>query len=248
MGRGRALSRREHAGSDDAPGPPRLVPSRLRARVRPLTSRKLASLACLTVVGVAASYFLQANRAVGRYVGDAAAAMNILADGTSPEISHGAADLTVVAFTDYQCPACRKADPAMRRAVARDGNVRLVYKDWPIFGERSVRAAQVALAADRQDIYPPVHHALMRASRIDDAAMRQAVEQAGGNWDYVERVLVEQHPRIAEQLEMNGLQAFTLGLEGTPGYLVGPFLIEGAVSEREFLRAFSQARDKVRRR
>ena len=106
--------------------------------------------------------------------------------------------------------------------MERDGNVRVAYKDWPIFGERSVRAAEVALAAERQGIYPSVHRALMRAPRIDDAATRDAVEEAGGSWKQIERDLVEYQPEIAGQLEKYRLHAFTLGLKGTPGYLVGP--------------------------
>jgi hypothetical protein len=85
----------------------------------------------------------------------------------------------------------------------------------------------------------------MRAPSIEDAAMRVAVEQAGGNWSRIENDLIEHQLWIAGQLDRNRLQAFTLGLEGTPGYLIGPFLVEGAMSEREFLRAFSQARDKA---
>lgn len=129
--------------------------------------------------------------------------------------------------------------------MERDGNVRVAYKDWPIFGERSVRAAEVALAAERQGIYPSVHRALMRAPRIDDAATRDAVEEAGGSWKQIERDLVEYQPEIAGQLEKYRLHAFTLGLKGTPGYLVGPFLVEGAMSERDFLRVFLQARAKL---
>src|SRR5690606_18407885 len=94
----------------------------------------------------------------------------------------GNADLTVVMFTDYQCPACRKADPALRAALARDGNVRVVYKDWPVFGERSEYAAKVALAAHRQGIYCAVHHALMNAPSLDHAALREVIVRAGGDW------------------------------------------------------------------
>ena len=217
----------------------------MRPRFGPLKSRTLHSLACLALAGAGASYMLQVNRPIGRYVGHAAAAMQILSERSSPEVSHGDADLTLVVFTDYQCPACRKADLAMRRAMERDGNVRVAYKDWPIFGERSVRAAEVALAAERQGIYPSVHRALMRAPRTDDAATRDAVEEAGGSWKQIERDLVEYQPEIAGQLEKYRLHAFTLGLKGTPGYLVGPFLVEGAMSERDFLRAFLQARAKL---
>ena len=191
--------------------------------------------------GTAVSYMLRSNQLIGWSVGTSPAAIGVLTDNTSPEARHGAADLTLVTFVDYQCPVCRKADSAMRKAVARDGNIRLVYKDWPIFGAQSERAAEVALAADRQGIYPSVHHALMRMP-VDEESMRRAVEQAGGSWQQVETDLVRHRAMIARQLERHRLQAFTLGLEGTPAYLIGPFLIEGALSEREFLRAFAQAR------
>nr|WP_241233695.1 DsbA family protein [Altericroceibacterium xinjiangense] len=145
-------------------------------------------------------------------------------------------------FTDYQCSACRKADPALRRAVARDGNVRVVYKDWPILGERSERAATVALAAHRQGIYPSVHRQLMKSPSLDDTALRNAVEGAGGDWEQVEADLLTHGPAIANQLAANRLDAFALVLQGTPSYLIGPLLVEGALTEREFLRAFEQAR------
>ena len=135
----------------------------------------------------------------------------------------------------------------MRKAVARDGNIRLVYKDWPIFGAQSERAAKVALAADRQGIYPSVHHALMHMP-VDGQSMRRAVEQAGGSWQQVEVDLVRHRAMIVRQLEQHRLQAFRMGLQGTPSYLIGDVLVEGALSEREFLRAFAQARAKDARR
>jgi protein-disulfide isomerase len=204
-------------------------------------------LVLLALAGTAVSYMLRSNQSIGRSVGTSPAAIGVLTDNTSPEARHGTAELTLVAFVDYQCPVCRKTDPAMRKAVARDGNIRLVYKDWPIFGAQSERAAEVALAADRQGIYPSVHHALMRMP-VDDDSMRRAVEQAGGSWQQVEADLVRHRAKIVRQLERHRLQAFSLGLEGTPSYLIGHVLVEGALSEREFLRAFAQARDKDRRR
>ena len=121
----------------------------------------------------------RSNQSIGRSVGTSSAAIGVRTDNTSPEARHGTADLTLVAFIDYRCPACRKGDPAMRKAVARDGNIRLVYKDRPIFGAQSERTAEVALAADRQGIYPSVDHALMRMP-VDAQSMRRAVEQTCG--------------------------------------------------------------------
>ena len=105
--------------------------------------------------GTAVSYMLRSNQSIGRSVGTSPAAIGVLTDNTSPEARHGAADLTLVAFIDYRCPVCRKADPAMRKAVARDGNIRLVCKDWPIFGAQSERAAEVAPLRTGRGFTPP---------------------------------------------------------------------------------------------
>ncbi len=202
----------------------------------------LTILGGLILLGFVASYLLRTTRPVGRYVGDSPAAVQISDDRRSPVVTTGAANLTVVVFTDYRCPACRKADPAFRSAVAADGNLRVVYKDWPIFGEVSQRAAEVALAAHRQGIYSQVHHALMRAPSVDQAAMRRAVENAGGNWGLLQEDLARHAPAIAGDLASNATEAFSLGLAGTPGYLIGPYLVEGALTESQFRRAFAQAR------
>ncbi len=209
------------------------------------TRRELLILFGLILGGAATSHLLQGTRPLGRYVGDTASAVQILTDKRSPEVLSGAADLTLVVFTDYQCPACRKADPEMRAAIAEDGNIRVVYKDWSIFGERSERAAEVALAAHYQGIYSPVHHALMRSRSLDDSAFRQAIQDAGGSWRQLDADLAQHRPSIATQLAKNHQEAFSLGLQGTPGYLVGPLLIKGALTKSEFLRAFAQARAKL---
>ncbi|WP_126174210.1 DsbA family protein [Altericroceibacterium xinjiangense] len=207
-----------------------------------MTRRQLLPLVALILLSAIASYLLQNTRPLGRNAAESASAARILEDQGSPETVRGNGNLTVVMFTDYQCSACRKADPALRRAVARDGNVRVVYKDWPILGERSERAATVALAAHRQGIYPSVHRQLMKSPSLDDTALRNAVEGAGGDWEQVEADLLTHGPAIANQLAANRLDAFALVLQGTPSYLIGPLLVEGALTEREFLRAFEQAR------
>ncbi len=210
-----------------------------------MPSRQLLILFGLLLVGAATSYLLQRARPLGQYVGDNTSAVKILNGDRSPETLTGTADLTVVLFTDYQCPACRKADPAMHAAIAQDGNIRIVYKEWPIFGERSRRAAEVALAARHQGIYSQVHGAFMRSRSLSDPVLRQRVEDAGGNWRQLEADLARVRPSITDELARNRREAFSLGLQGTPGYLIGPYLIEGALTEQEFLRTFAQARAKL---
>jgi protein-disulfide isomerase len=130
----------------------------------------------------------------------------------------------------------------MLAAVRADGRVRLVYRDWPIFGAVSERAARLALASDYQGIYPDVHDALMHAGSLDDATVRLAVEQAGGDWARLLVDLAAHRGAIDAHLARNAAHAQALGLEGTPGYLAGPILIRGAMDETAFRRAFAQAR------
>ena len=209
-----------------------------------MNTRQLTTLALVALLGISISHLLQSTRSLGQYVGENASAVQIGTSRRSPETHTGAADVTVVVFTDYQCPACRKSHRAMQSAIARDGNIRLVYKDWPIFGDRSERTAELALAAERQGIYEAVHNSLMRSRSLDDATFRTIVEAAGGSWWQIQADVARRKLSIAQQLNQNHREALILGLQGTPGYLIGPFLIEGALTEREFLRAFAQARAK----
>ena len=85
----------------------------------------------------------------------------ILHDPDAPEAGNPEGDVTIVAFLDYNCPFCKTSAPDLDRIVEEDGNIRLVYKDWPVLSEASVYGAQLALAAKFQGKYEEVHHALM---------------------------------------------------------------------------------------
>ncbi|MBA2467058.1 MAG: DsbA family protein [Sphingomonas sp.] len=199
----------------------------------------------LAAVVAAAALFgivLRAEKPVGRNVADNATVRAVQQDQSSPSDDNPAADLTLTVFSDYRCPACRAAHPAMKRAVESDGKVRIVYKDWPIFGEASERAAQVALAANFQNIYPAVHDRLMTGPTSNGDALRSAVERSGGDWRRLQGDLATRRSEITAQLERNAQQAFGLGLGGTPGYLIGPILVRGALDEAEFRRTFKKAR------
>jgi len=167
----------------------------------------------------------------------------VLTDRGSPAAGAATPDVTVVVFTDVQCPVCKTTDPALTRLLAVDPNVRVVWKDWPIRGPMSDLAARTALAGHRQGLYAPVHDALMAArgqltpARIEDIAVRAGVDRAQLTAD------LRDHAReIDAQLSDHKLQAFSLGLQGTPAYLVGPYLIQGGLDDRALAGAVARAR------
>lgn len=66
-------------------------------------------------------------------------------DPVAPTVNPKGADVTLVMFTDYQCPFCRKVHPVLEQLQRDDPKVKIVYRDWPIFGAGSEEAARVAI-------------------------------------------------------------------------------------------------------
>ncbi len=62
---------------------------------------------------------------------------SVLRDPDIPSLGNPNGDLTVVEFFDYQCPYCKKMAPDLAKLVQEDGHIRVVLKDWPIFGDAS---------------------------------------------------------------------------------------------------------------
>ena len=210
-----------------------------------LSKREVSQLLIVVLVAVLLTSLLKTKAPVGTHVGDNAIAQGVRQDRSSPATTNPSADLTLIVFTDYRCPACRLAHPEMKKALAKDGKVRVVYKDWPIFGPPSEQAARVAIASSFQGIYPEVHDRLMTSPSLNEAHLRAAVELSGGTWSLLQADLVDKSLHINEQIERNKQQAFSLGLGGTPGYLVGPVLVRGGLDEAEFTRVLRTARQRT---
>ncbi|WP_343050773.1 DsbA family protein [Sphingomonas jinjuensis] len=201
----------------------------------------MAGLAVAVVGSWGVAQLLRRTEPIGRDVGAAADA--ILADRGSPEEGPEDADLRVAVFSDYRCPACRRAFPALLDAVGADGKVRLIHKDWPIFGPASERAARVALSFDEQGLYAAVHRRLMADARaFDTAALRDVVESVGGDWPRAMAWLEHHDAAVTARLAANGRQAYLIGLSGTPGYLADHLAVLGALDAGEFRQLFDRAR------
>ena len=168
---------------------------------------------------------------------------SILADTGTPRAGALNADVTIVEFSDYQCAPCKVGERAFESVIARDGRIRVIYKDWPILGSESRAAARIALAAARQGKYLAAHQAFLQADvPLTDRNLRLLALKAGVDWPMLQVDLARDANSIDRQLSRHAFQAWSVGLQGPPGYLIGPYLMDGQLSESDLRGAIAAAR------
>lgn len=146
---------------------------------------------------------------------------------------------TLVKFTDYGCTYCRASESDVQRLIAADPQLRVVIREWPIF-EGSEEAARMALAAAEQGRYPAFYKAMFAGGQPSAASVAQAAATAG--LDIARARSVAASDRVAAELAANMQLARTLGFTGTPSWVAGGRVLEGAVGFDE-LRAALAGRD-----
>ncbi len=151
--------------------------------------------------------------------------------------------LSIVEYFDYQCPYCKKTAPVLAQAAKEDGKVRIVLKDWPIFGPASAYAAKMALAAKFQDKYEEAHDALIAAkTKLSEAVVDDLLAKAGVDVGRASADLAAHAQEIDALLARNNAQARALGFRGTPGFIIGTFRVPGSLDADGFKRAIADAR------
>ena len=173
----------------------------------------------------------------------------VLRDPEIPVLGNPQGDLTVVEYFDYQCPYCKKLAPEIAQVVREDGNIRLILKDWPIFGSVSKSAAQLALAAKYQSKYQEAHDALIGATeKLSDAKIPELLTKAGIDVEKAKQDLQAHQKAIDDLLVRNDDQADAFGFEGTPGFIVGFFRVPGVVEMNVFKQIIADARAAAKKR
>lgn len=156
-------------------------------------------------------------------------AKTLYQDPASPRLGAANAKLTLVTFTDYNCPYCKRFDPMLEKIVKQYPDVALVVKLLPFKGESSVSSARVALTAWQQhpEQFWALHQRLMAKKGFhDNASIAVAQEKTGVK-------AVEPSEQSMTTLRSNMALAEQLGVQGTPATLIGDRMLPGAVSYEE---------------
>ncbi len=133
--------------------------------------------------------------------------------------------VTVTEFYDYRCPHCVDAAPQVVALIRQHRDVRFVFKELPIFGPVSQRAAQAALAVKAAGgDYVGLYQALMATPALDDAAIDRLAAARGARAADMGPV---PSAEMRAQIARNGVLFDKLALGGTPAFIVGDQIIFG---------------------
>jgi protein-disulfide isomerase len=152
-------------------------------------------------------------------------------------------NVTVVEFFDYRCGYCKRVHDTVAGTVKDDGNVRLVYKEFPILGPESLIASRAALGVffNITDKYTPFHNALMLSKGgLNEDKVLEIAESIG-----LDKAAVKKHmddPRVDTELRHNMALAEALGIQGTPAFVVNNTLVPGALDRDTLEKLIKDAR------
>jgi len=154
------------------------------------------------------------------------------------------ADVTLVEYFDYNCPVCRRVEPELRKLLAGDPRVRVIRKDWPVFGEASVYAAYCSFAAAREGKYAQAHDALIESKQDLDSRedVRKVLQEAGFDLRSIDADISLHQKEYSATLTGNLRETAALGLRGTPALIIGNQLVPGGLDYPQLLRLVAEAR------
>ena len=127
--------------------------------------------------------------------------------------------ITVVEFFDYNCGYCRAIYPQLNRLIAKDHNVRLLYREYPVLSPRSLLPAQAALAAQNQGKYSQLHSMMMGASSpLSESEINDLAKSLGMNTSQLDKDMNSN--RVMNQIQMNLSIGQALNIQGVPSFII----------------------------
>ena len=149
-------------------------------------------------------------------------------------------DVTLVEFFDYACGYCRKSNADVDRLLREDPRLKVVWREWPVLGQDSERAAVVSLAAAQAGTYRKFYDTLFAAGRPSPEAIARAQQAAGVSAQAVAQI--QASPAAGVELARNHQLAESVGASGTPTFVVGDEVLQGAVGYDALKDAVAKAR------
>lgn len=140
-------------------------------------------------------------------------------------------DVTIVEFVDYRCGYCRKANADVEELVKSDGNIRLVFKEFPILGEASLISSRFAIAVLQlhgAEAYKKAHDELITLrGEPDEATLTRLAGDLG--FDPVAVMARMPTDEVTDVIKANHTLADIMQISGTPTFVIDGTMVRGYV-------------------
>jgi predicted DsbA family dithiol-disulfide isomerase len=157
-----------------------------------------------------------------------------LDDGSSPVKGAAKARVTIVEFSDFECPFCQQVQETLKQVVERYGDdVRLVFKHLPSEGHRnSLPAARAAYCAGEQDRFWQFHDALFASRSLSAGVFDEIAARLGVGREKFQSCLASERPRSAIVKDIEAARRYRI--DSTPSFLINGRIVKGALSFTDF--------------
>lgn len=162
---------------------------------------------------------------------------------SSPVGGNPDGDVTIAQFFDYRCGYCKQVHSALMESVKADGNVRLVYKEFPILGPDSLIASRAALGVFYNDPakYLAFSNDLMESrGQLPEARVIEIAAKSGIDAKALKKFMDD--PRVRDELNATRALAQSLEISGTPAFVIAGTLVPGAVNKDTLVELIAKAR------
>lgn len=156
-------------------------------------------------------------------------------------LGNPAGKVTLVEFSDYACTYCRQSVADVASLIATNPDLRVVIREYPILSPESVDAARMALAAAQQGKFAQFHEAMYQLGPPNAGTIDAAASQVG--MDLAKAKAAIASGQFDPHLQNNAMLAQQLGISGTPGWVAGNQMLNGALGRQALGQAIKEARE-----
>lgn len=163
-------------------------------------------------------------------------------DASGPALGPEDAPVTLVEFSDYQCPFCRRAEPTLQELAARyPDQLRIVFRHFPLASIHPLArgAAEAAVCAEAQGRFWDYHEQLWSQGRaLARADLRAGAQRVGLDMAAFDVCL--DAPQTAQRVQEDVSAARAAGVRSTPSFFVNGIALQGARPLEDFVRVIER--------
>jgi protein-disulfide isomerase len=152
------------------------------------------------------------------------------------------APVTIITFSDFQCPYCSRVNPTLARIKDRYGDsIRVVFRDFPILQihPQAAKAAEAGACANEQGKFWPMHDLMFaNQQKLDVASLKQHAATLGLDAAGFEKCL--DGGKYADEWKKDSADAEKAGVQSTPAFFVNGRPVVGAVPYEQFAEVINE--------